>query len=127
MVEPMTPDEVGERLREWATWCDCHTHERQVCDVCQGLRRVECVEPDGPRRTWILFEGPKQVGHVRGRVEGVDDNRHLQMLRRTNAPQLLIDSHECWLEQHLPWTVEASRGIAREAIGLYDEGEEGSP
>jgi hypothetical protein len=64
-------------------------------------RRVAYVEQDGPRHTWTLHEGPTQVGHVR--------------LRQVNGW-----TPEWW------WTVETSRGIAREAIGLHDGGEEAS-
>lgn len=99
----MTPDDIARRCEEW-------TRDNSV------PKRVVCVEPDGPRRTWLLFEAGRQVGHVRGRCQGLDDDRHLQMLRRANAPQLLIDSHECWLEGRLPWTWEAANA-GREVLG----------
>jgi hypothetical protein len=81
----MTPDEVAERLHEWT-------------DRGPG-RRVAYVEQDGPRRTWTLFEGPTQVGHVR-----------LRERQPHGRPNALVPE----------WHMETSRGIAREAIGLHD-------
>jgi hypothetical protein len=85
----MTPEDVAERLREWASDVDCPDW---------WTRRVECVEPEGPRRTWLLWQDGRQVGHVRMRAPGVGNFVIVPV-----------------------WTVEASRGIAREAIGLHDE------
>lgn len=62
----MTPDDIARRCEAWA---DNRPrifpggYERRV-----HLRRVVCVEPDGPRRCWVLYEGGRQVGHVRGRL-----------------------------------------------------------
>lgn len=68
-VDPMTPDDVAERLAAWV----------EVGGVTQPTsasapmprRRVECVEPGGSRRTWTLFENGQQVGMVQGRI-GMD-------------------------------------------------------
>lgn len=54
----MTPDEMSKRLAAWAA-----DREWQ----CAVTRRVVYVEAEGPRRTWVLTEGGRQVGHVRGR------------------------------------------------------------
>jgi hypothetical protein len=90
----MTPNEVAERLRVWATsggtWAEStgFTYYR---------RRVELVEHEGPRRTWLLFDGTKQVGHVR-----------LRERQPHGRPNALVPE----------WHMETSRGIAREALGL---------
>lgn len=59
----MTPEQMAERLAAWErepeSW-----HDRGLDPV---TRRVVCLEPDGPRRTWALYEGGRQVGHARGR------------------------------------------------------------
>jgi hypothetical protein len=57
------------------------------------------MEPDG--RTWTLWQDGTQVGHVRMREE-----RHVR--ESMGLPPMRWSA----------WTVETSRGIAREAIGL---------
>jgi hypothetical protein len=86
----MTPEGVAERLREWA---------RKIVVPRKRTRRVAYVEQDGPRRTWTLFDGPTQVGHVR-----------LRERQPHGRPNALVPE----------WHMETSRGIAREAIGLHD-------
>lgn len=54
----MSPDEMSERLAAWT---------RVLWGDGRWVRRVVCVEPDGPRRTWVLTQGGRQVGHVRMR------------------------------------------------------------
>lgn len=54
----MTPEQMSERLAAWERACPA-SHTRR--------RRVVCVEDEGPRRTWTLWDGAIQVGHVRGR------------------------------------------------------------
>ena len=56
----MTPDEMSEQLRLWedglipvGSWQDGRN------------RRVDYIEYEGPRRTWLLWEDGRQVGHVR--------------------------------------------------------------
>jgi hypothetical protein len=76
-------------------------------DCRVGWRRVECVEPSDGVRVWLLWQGGRQVGNVRAWNAAAGDYA---------------------LEMHAAaWTVEASRGIAREALGLHDAAEEGSP
>lgn len=62
----MTPDEMSDRLAAWACRCD-------LC--CHDSRRVVCLEPDGPRRTWVLYESGRQVGLVRMRGVGASSGR----------------------------------------------------
>ena len=54
----MTPEHMAERLAEWVReeWGD------------GPPRRVDCVEPESERRTWVLTEGSRQVGLVRMRA-----------------------------------------------------------
>jgi hypothetical protein len=62
----MSPDEMSEWLAEWAaTRCGCREYLTECAHCHHGLRRVVCVEHEGPRRTWLLYEGGRQVGHVR--------------------------------------------------------------
>jgi hypothetical protein len=68
---------------------------------------VECVEPEADRRTWTLWQDGRQVGHVRMRTEHYDHPIRRVVLR-------------VYDQDLAEWTVEASRGIAREAIGLHD-------
>lgn len=101
----MTPEDVAKRCAEWA---DNRPrifpggYERRV-----HLRRVECAEPDGPRRCWVLFEGGRQVGHVRGR-------------ERIVATRSFGDQPF--------WTWEAANA-GRDILGLpaYNAAEEASP
>lgn len=85
----MSPEQMAERLAEWvdhaSVWPNNHD------------RRVVCVEPEGPRRTWCLWEGSKQAGLVRMRNLGAED-----MERDDCAPE---------------WTVEAS-DRTRAMLGL---------
>lgn len=55
----MSPEDVAERLHEWA---------RMIVVPRKRTRRVEYVEPEGPRRTWTLWQDGRQVGMVQGRV-----------------------------------------------------------
>lgn len=95
----MTPDEMSERLAVWACRCD-------LC--CHDSRRVVCLEPDGPRRTWVLYEGGRQVGHVR--------------IRATPTPYT-VSRVPAWGPPHTEivsvdeWTVEAS-DRTRAMLGL---------
>lgn len=84
----MTPDEMSERLAAWA---------RVLWGDGRWVRRVICVEPEGPRRTWVLTEGGRQVGHVRLRAQG----------------EYAFEAHD------LPWTWEVS-DRTREMLGLDD-------
>lgn len=68
----MTPDEMSERLAAWVNVDSAQRHAeflRGLPTNPHGTRRVVCVEPDGPRRTWVLYEGGRQVGLVRLRAE----------------------------------------------------------
>lgn len=60
----MTPDDIARRCE---AWCVGPTSRHKA------PRRVVCVEPDESRRTWLLFEGGRQVGHVRGRNPAGED------------------------------------------------------
>jgi hypothetical protein len=90
----MTPEDIAERLREWAskggTWTEStgFTYSR---------RRVKLVEYEGARRLWALWRDGTQVGHVR-----------LRMFTRLVYGQ----------DEPAEWTVETSSGVAREALGL---------
>lgn len=65
----MTPDEMAERLHEWK-----RDSERATWSM--WARRVDYVEPEGERRTWVLSEGGRQVGLVRLRLwQGAEGQR----------------------------------------------------
>lgn len=69
----MTPDDVGRMCMAWvlgdvAGPGDIDISSASVASAWTG-RRVVCVEPDGPRRTWVLYEGGRQVGHARLRLD----------------------------------------------------------
>lgn len=85
----MTPDDIARRCEAWSA----HTSRRAVC-----------VEPDGERRTWILSEGGRQCGHVRGRYEQREYG------------------YDTWLYE---WIWEAA-GAGRDILGLpaYNAAEE---
>ena len=103
----MTPEDVAERLREW---------ERGPG------RRVAYVEQDGPRHTWTLWQGGTQVGHCRAVCGVALKYERGLMLREWLGEPECGDARErlARLQARASWTVETSRGIAREAIGLYD-------
>lgn len=97
----MTPEQMSERLAAWVAEAD----EPCVCTVAcvhTVTRRVVCVEPEGPRRTWVLTEGGRQVGHARVR---------LGTMRATPVGAAYSVG--------LTWTVEAS-DRTREMLGLDD-------
>ena len=104
----MSPDEMSERLEAWArspeSW-----HDRGLDPV---TRRVVCVEEEGLRRTWVLFEGGRQVGHVRMRATPV-------------AHKVTVSSALAWVPDRTEirsvdkWTWEASQRTC-EALGLDD-------
>jgi hypothetical protein len=97
----MSPEQMSERLAEWAA-------DREW--ECAVTRRVVCVEPEGPRRTWLLYEGARQVGHVRMRcVAGEQAEREETGLVNTRWAQVVM--------RHAAWTWEAS-DRTREMLGL---------
>lgn len=96
----MTPEQMSERLATWAATTrrieDCGGGSLAVHKLED--RHVVCLEPDGPRRTWALYEGGRQVGLVRMRNPGAED-----MEREGCAPE--------WSERMMRatlWTWEAS-------------------
>jgi len=101
----VTPEDVVERLARWVASADAtravlaEWHDTTEAHVEHAMprRRVELVENEGPRRTWTLYEGPTQVGHVR-----------LRERQPHGRPSALVSE----------WHIETSRGIAREALGL---------
>lgn len=105
----MTPDEMSERLAAWAATTrhieDCGGGSLAVHELED--RRVICVEPDGPRRTWCLWEGSRQVGHVRMRADVIAWDPY-------GSPRLYGDR----------WTVEAS-DRTRRLLGLDGAAESG--
>ena len=107
----MSPDEMSERLEDWLHHCS-DAKSVKDCPACMGLRRVVCVEDDGPRRTWALFEGGRQVGHVRMRATPV-------------AYRVGVSSALAWVPDRTEirsvdkWTWEASQRTC-EALGLDD-------
>jgi len=76
-------------------------------------RRVTCVEPEGPRRTWVLTEGGRQCGHVRMRWLGT-------MTENVWTPANDGSHGVVKRSSDLGWTVEAS-DRARAALGLDTE------
>jgi len=111
----VTPDDIAERLREWVERID-----PSVAEFLHVTRRVELVENEGPRRTWTLYEGPTQVGHVRAVCGVALEYERGLMLREWLGEPECGDARErlARLQARAPWTVETSRGIAREALGL---------
>lgn len=70
----MTPEQMAERLAEWAAETRLVTFGGDPWPACE--RRVDCVEPEGPRRTWVLWQGGRQVGLVRLRFwQGAEGQR----------------------------------------------------
>lgn len=64
----MTPEDVADVLKEWVKDVP-RVPERPGSDVYRFVpRRAEYVEPEGPRRTWVLVEDGRQVGMVQGRM-----------------------------------------------------------
>lgn len=99
----MSPDEMGKRCMAWvlgdvAGPGDIDLSRVSVASGWTG-RRVVCLEPDGPRRTWVLTEGGRQVGLVRLR----------------NASEWVGFGSD--MEPHCEWTVEAS-DRTRAMLGL---------
>ena len=75
----MSPEQMSERLAAWvrsrdsardvfAEWRDTTVGDPLV-EEAMPRRRIVCVEDEGPRRTWTLHEGSRQVGLVRMRME----------------------------------------------------------
>lgn len=96
----MTPDDVGERLARWKGREGLHM---EPDGSMWPHRRVECVEPADGVRAWLLWQDGRQVGNVR-------------------AWNVAAGDYE--LEMHASaWTIEASSGIAREALGLPEPDE----
>lgn len=97
----MSPEQMSDRLHEWR-----RDSERATGSIWS--RRVVCVEPDGPRRTWVLYDGSRQVGHVR--------------MRATPTPYT-VSRVPAWGPPHTEmlsvdeWTVEAS-DRTRAMLGL---------
>lgn len=87
-------EQMAERLAAWAdeTW--------------SPVRRVTCIESEGPRRTWVLYEGGRQVGLVRLR----------------SASEWVGFGSD--MEPYCEWTVEAS-DRTRQLLGLDDAPESG--
>jgi hypothetical protein len=98
----VSPDEMSERLAAWA---------RVLWGDGRWVRRVVCVEPEGPRRTFLLFTGGRQVGHVRGRcAEAEAWDRGLREAERqgwTSAHRCGVDELR-FRERVMPWTWEAA-------------------
>ena len=109
----MTPNEVCVALMAWERACPA-SHTRR--------RRVVYVEQDGPRHTWTLWQGGTQVGHCRAVCGVALKYERGLMLREWLGEPECGDARErlARLQARASWTVETSRGIAREAIGLYD-------
>lgn len=100
----MTPEEMTKRLAAWVAHCEeCSGLGLPPCG--DGWRRVVCVESEGPRRTWTLWQGTRQVGHVRMRGVGASSGRPYGGARAV-------------------WTVEAS-DRTRLLLGLDDAAESG--
>lgn len=84
----MTPERMTDRLAEWV---------RVLWRDGRWVRRVDYVEDDGARRTWVLWEGGRQVGHVRLRFwQGAEGQREwlYEASDRTRAMLGLDDAAE---------------------------------
>jgi hypothetical protein len=81
---------------------------------------VELVEHEGPRRLWTLWQDGTQVGHVRAVCGVALEYERGLMLREWLGEPECGDARErlARLQARASWTVETSRGIAREALGL---------
>lgn len=105
----MSPDEMSERLAAWEAHCEeCRGLGLPPCG--DGWRRVVCVEPEGPRRTWVLHEGGRQVGHVRMRATPVAHRVGVNSALSCGPVRTEIVSVDMW-------TWEAS-DRTREMLGL---------
>lgn len=85
----MTPDEMSDRLAAWVEHGGVWPNNYD--------RRVDYVEPDGPRRTWVLWQGGRQVGLVRLRFwQGAEGQREwlYEASDRTRAMLGLDDAAE---------------------------------
>lgn len=109
---------MAERLTEWAA---------DVDSPSWWERRVDCVEPEGPRRTWALWEGGRQVGLVRLRNSAAESwERSAREAEESGAwdvvafqdmriaERCMDPTDEKWAA---PWTVEAS-DRTRATLGL---------
>lgn len=88
----MTPEDVADVLKEWVKDVP-RVPERPGSDVYRFVpRRAEYVEPEGPRRTWVLVEDGRQVGMVQGRMVEANSFRLATMIRLGGEPDLHVDS-----------------------------------
>lgn len=119
----MTPDKMSDLLVSWV-FCG----DRFRGDQPSATRRVVCLEPDGPRRTWVLYEGGRQVGLVRVRNLAAESwERSAREAEESGAWDVVAFQDmriaECCMDPTdekwaSPWTVEASdRTLAMLGLG----------